>query len=136
MSAVTKSDIQQLIDYKDLLKTINDNNGLLASVTLSNLESDMISAKAVDKRKAFYENQQVNHFNKYLLIFKIIYLIFFIIFIIKVIILKKRYQNKKFLILSLALLLYPFLIDYIHSFFLNTLTLIKKYMPSNVYTNI
>jgi hypothetical protein len=130
--AITQGVLNDLLDERDTL--------LKATYTAEseiNLLTDMVSAQGdVDKRKAYYEMQQVEQLTFYKNIFKILYFILVAVFIIKAIILKRNFKNKTLWFITIILIIFPFILGYIRTFYTNIVLFISDNLPKNVYSTI
>ena len=90
----------------------------------------------VDSRKAYYELQQIDKLTFYKNILKILYFIAVIVFIIKAIVIKRQFKNKFLWFITFILILFPFMLTYIRTLYLNVLSFIDNILPKNVYSDI
>ena len=90
----------------------------------------------VDGRKAYYELQQIDKLTFYKNILKILYFIAVFVFIIKAIVIKRKFKNKFLWFITFILILFPFMLTYIRTLYLNVLSFIDNILPKNVYSDI
>ena len=90
----------------------------------------------VDSRKAYYELQQIDKLTFYKNILKILYFIAVFVFIIKAIVIKRQFKNKFLWFITFILILFPFMLTYIRTLYLNVLSFIDNILPKNVYSDI
>ncbi len=90
----------------------------------------------VNSRKAYYELQQIDKLTFYKNILKILYFIAVFVFIIKAIVIKRKFKNILLWFITFILILFPFMLTYIITRYLNVLSFIENILPKNVYSDI
>ena len=101
-------------------------------VIIRDSKGDMLT----NDRKTYYETQEYDSLLQWYKIFIYIYYILVIVCILGLFFSPNRFVIGQKIGLSIVLILYPFIIEYIVSFFSQIINKIKSYLPKNVYNNL
>jgi len=127
--------------YDSLMSTYDNTFELYKKYLEENAElQDQINEINTDTftndRKTYYESQGFNKLQSWYKLFKWIYIIFLVVYIIGFIFIRTGYSFKTKLFILIALILYPFVINYIVVFIYNGTLRLYDLLPKNAYTTL
>ena len=119
---------QKLYDLYE--KYLEENYEL--QMQINEVNTDVIT----NDRKAYYKGQGYDKLNSWYILFKWIYVFLVFIFILGMLLAGSNYSFMAKFGILIALILYPFVINYIVMFVINFIMQIYSLLPKNAYTTI
>jgi hypothetical protein len=133
--------ITMLQSYQSNYINLNNSKELLEHYSSENtkLEKD-ISVSSSDilthDRKTFYEYQSIDQLKKYYKWLKYFYIFMLFIYLLFIFMIPSTYSRKKDILIFILLVIYPFIIIPILSFFYKIYTTIKNFFPKDIYKSL
>jgi hypothetical protein len=103
---------------------------------LQNEINEINTDTVTNDRKTYYESQGYNKLQSWYKLFKWIYIFLLIIYVIGLFLAGSRYSFISKIGILFALILYPFVINYVVMFVYNGLSRIYSLLPKNAYTTL
>ena len=115
----------------ELLKTyLQENNELKKEIKM--ISTDIVT----NDRKTYYEDQSIHGLKRYYEWMKYIYIFLLIVYLFCIFLIPPQMSRKTEIIIFLLLVVYPFIINPIWKFVLNTYNKILSLLPKNVYKTL
>jgi hypothetical protein len=120
-----------LLNVMDLLKKYHRENNIL-NIKLRKTSNDILT----NQRKSYYQNDGIEILYSYFFWLIVIYIFIFVIFIIFNLVFQTKIDFKYRIVITILLIIYPFISFYLLQFIIYLYNLIISILPKNVHNEI